>query len=170
MASTFNTNILTLYNTNSFFLFILTYIVATTVHDVSGRGRRRVRGGASKRAVSFSGSITASPPTRPALHHRRARCVRIADTRTDHCKATTVRPSVRLSLCPSGIMASKCPKCDKTVYFGECCSVFLNPSPARRVSRLLSSFVPVLSNVVILFRGNCSIILAEFTKNVKLRR
>lgn len=54
-----------------------------------------------------SSSITASPPTRPALHHRRARCVRIADTRTEHCKATTVRPSVPLFQRDHGVQMSE---------------------------------------------------------------
>lgn len=63
---------------------------------LEGAGRR------SGRRPS-SGSITASqsPPTRPAPHHRRARCVR------DHCKATTVRPSVPLFQRDHGVQMSE---------------------------------------------------------------
>lgn len=119
-----------------------------------GSGRRPSCGS----ITVFPSPCSPSPPCEVCPRRRHTHCALQGDQ----------RPSDRLYLYCSGIMASKCPKCDKTVYFGEYVVFFFNPSAARRVSHLVSSFVRFLSTDVIFLKVENCLILSEFTKHGKL--
>lgn len=111
--------------------FLTNTVAITIVHDVSGRAALQ---GAGRRSLFWqhhSPAAAAHPPCSPSA-------VRGVSAPQTHAPSTEHRaPSfVRPSLCSNGIMASKCPKCDKTVYFGECFFVlfFLTPHPPPTTS------------------------------------
>lgn len=135
----------------SYFRSFTSCSCCTLVHDVSEGSGGKKGGGASRRAQSLLRQRHSLPIT----------LLSITAVRGETASQTYAPSSnVRLYIYSSGIMASKCPKCDKTVYFGEC----FNPSPARRFPHLLSSFVPFLSTDVIFFFIESCIISSEFKK------